>query len=60
MQNSEVLQQWLADDFVFVDSLSNRIVGATSMEAGLPKRNVIPSLAEATLDCRLLPLGARQ
>lgn len=42
----------------FTDSIRRNTVALTSLSAGVgtpPKINVIPSSAEATLDCRLLP-----
>ncbi len=42
----------------FTDSIRRNSVALTSLSAGVgspPKINVIPSVAEATLDCRLLP-----
>ena len=42
----------------FVNAIQQNTISLTSMRSGLgdpPKPNVIPSVAEATLDCRLLP-----
>ena len=42
----------------FMNAIQQNTVSLTSLRSGLgdpPKANVIPSLAEATLDCRLLP-----
>lgn len=42
----------------FVNAIQQNTISLTSMRSGLgdpPKANVIPSIAEATLDCRLLP-----
>ncbi len=42
----------------FVNAVQQNTISVTSLRSGVgnpPKANVIPSLAEATLDCRLLP-----
>lgn len=42
----------------FVNAIQQNTISLTSLRSGLgdpPKANVIPSIAEATLDCRLLP-----
>jgi acetylornithine deacetylase/succinyl-diaminopimelate desuccinylase-like protein len=42
----------------FINAIQQNTVSLTSLRSGLgdpPKANVIPSVAEATLDCRLLP-----
>ncbi|HZS55624.1 MAG TPA: M20/M25/M40 family metallo-hydrolase [Bryobacteraceae bacterium] len=42
----------------FMNAISRNTMSVTSLRSGVgdpPKANVIPSLAEATLDCRLLP-----
>ena len=42
----------------FMNAIQQNTISLTSLRSGLgnpPKANVIPSLAEATLDCRLLP-----
>ncbi len=42
----------------FVSAIQQNTISLTSLRSGLgdpPKANVIPSVAEATLDCRLLP-----
>ena len=42
----------------FVNAIQQNTISLTSLRSGLgnpPKANVIPSVAEATLDCRLLP-----
>ncbi len=42
----------------FTSAIQSNTVSLTSLRSGLgdpPKANVIPSIAEATLDCRLLP-----
>lgn len=42
----------------FVNAIPQNTMSVTSLRSGLgdpPKANVIPSIAEATLDCRLLP-----
>ncbi len=42
----------------FMNAVQQNTVSVTSLRSGVgnpPKANVIPSLAEATLDCRLLP-----
>lgn len=42
----------------FVNAIQQNTISLTSLRSGLgdpPKPNVIPSVAEATLDCRLLP-----
>ncbi len=47
----------LADN-KFMNAIQQNTISLTTMTSGLgnpPKANVIPSIAEATLDCRLLP-----
>lgn len=47
----------LADN-KFMNAIQQNTISLTSLRSGLgdpPKANVIPSIAEATLDCRLLP-----
>lgn len=42
----------------FINALQHNTISVTSLRSGVgnpPKANVIPSIAEATLDCRLLP-----
>jgi acetylornithine deacetylase/succinyl-diaminopimelate desuccinylase-like protein len=42
----------------YINAIQQNTISLTSMTSGLgnpPKANVIPSIAEATLDCRLLP-----
>jgi acetylornithine deacetylase/succinyl-diaminopimelate desuccinylase-like protein len=42
----------------FMNAIQQNTISVTSLRSGVgdpPKANVIPSLAEATLDCRLLP-----
>ena len=42
----------------FINAVQKNTISVTSLRSGVgdpPKANVIPSLAEATLDCRLLP-----
>jgi len=42
----------------FINAITHSTISLTTMRAGVgepPKVNVIPSVAEATLDCRLLP-----
>lgn len=42
----------------FINAITHSTISLTTMRAGVgepPKVNVIPSIAEATLDCRLLP-----
>lgn len=42
----------------FINAVQQNTISVTSLRSGLgdpPKANVIPSVAEATLDCRLLP-----
>lgn len=42
----------------FMNAIQQNTISVTSLRSGLgdpPKANVIPSIAEATLDCRLLP-----
>lgn len=42
----------------FINALQQNTISVTSLRSGVgtpPKANVIPSVAEATLDCRLLP-----
>ncbi len=45
-------------DNKFINAVQHDTISVTSLRSGVgdpPKANVIPSLAEATLDCRLLP-----
>ncbi len=45
-------------DNKFMNAVQQNTISVTSLRSGVgnpPKSNVIPSLAEATLDCRLLP-----
>ncbi len=51
---SQASMEKLADGNLVARAILTNTVSATTMHAGM-KHNVIPGIAEATLDCRLLP-----